>query len=295
MKFTARVYGEHAYTVINKRGGVGSLDETIAAALCSGKLFMLFDNVRGEFDSQLLESILRGTGSVPVRLPYREEVTVRTDRVITQFTSNSANFTKDLANRSIVTNNRKQPEGYQPKLPWGEDFIHLVESNQADYLGAVHAVVRKWILRGKPRTTESRHDFRAWVQSMDWIVQNIFALPPLMDGHVETKNRLGNKTLAWFREVVLTIVSKETGRLGVKLLASDIRDICGTHAISFPNARYDHITDSESANQYVGTLLSQVFKDSSEVNIEGHKAVRMLEYNPVRRKDDKTYKISARA
>ena len=169
-RFTTRIYGEHPYTVINKRGGVGSLDETIASALCSGKLFITVDNVRGDIDSQLLESTLRGTGAVPVRLPYRPEILVRTDRVIVQLSSNSANLTKDLANRCIITNSRKQSGDYRPRLPWGQEFIRLVEDKQPTYLGAVHAVVREWILRGKPRTNETRHDFRDWVQSLDWIV-----------------------------------------------------------------------------------------------------------------------------
>lgn len=207
--------------MINKRGGVGSLDETIASALCSGKLFITVDNVRGDIDSQLLESTLRGTGAVPVRLPYRPEILVRTDRVIVQLSSNSANLTKDLANRCIITNSRKQSGDYRPQLPWGQEFIRLVEYKQATFLGAVHAVVREWILRGKPRTNEARHDFRDWVQSLDWIVQNIFQLPPLMNDHTETLSRLSNKVSSWFREVVLGIV-RANKNLPVTVQATDI-------------------------------------------------------------------------
>jgi hypothetical protein len=189
------------------------------------QLLVIFDNVRGDFDSQLLESVLRGTGSIAVRLPYRAEVVVHTDRIITQFTSNKANLSPDLANRSIITNNRKQPQDYKPTLPWGPDFLHEVSSNQALYLGSVHTVVREWILKGKPRnTSEDRHSFKDWVQSLDWIVQNIFQLPPLMGNHAATQDLLSDITLSWFRDVVMGAVRSQ--QLDVRLQANDIREIC---------------------------------------------------------------------
>jgi DNA polymerase-1 len=274
MKIAARIYGENAYTVINKRGGVGSLDETLATALCSGRLFISIDNVRGEIDSQLLESTLRGTGSVPVRLPYRSEILVRTDRVIVQLSSNSANLTKDLANRCIITNSRKQSGDYRPHLPWGQEFIRLLEDRQPTYLGAVHAVVREWILRGKPRTHETRHDFRDWVQSLDWIVQNIFQLPPLMNDHSETQSRLSNKVFSWFREVVLGIV-RANKNLPVTVQATDIRDVCDAYSIVIPGLRGD--ADDEARNQFLGRLLAQVFSDSETVVVEEFSATRFLE------------------
>jgi DNA polymerase I-like protein with 3'-5' exonuclease and polymerase domains len=283
MKFTTRIYGEHAYTVINKRGGVGSLDETVASALCSGKLFITIDNVRGEIDSQLLESMLRGTGSVPVRLPYRSEILVRTDRVIVQLTSNSANLTKDLANRCIITNSRKQSADYRPQLPWGQEGIRRVELMQATYLGAVHAVAGEWILRGKPRTNETRHDFREVVQSADWIVQNIFQLPPLMNDHSEAQSRLSDKVLSWFREVVLGI-ARANKHLPVTVQAIDIRDVCDAYSIVIPGLRGD--ADDEARNQFLRRLLAQVFSDSETVVVEEFSATRFLEkgsHKPVKK------------
>jgi hypothetical protein len=101
-------------------------------------------------------------------------------------------------NRSIITNNQKQPLGYdsEAKLPWGEAFIRRIERKQAIYLGAVHTVLREWIQKGKPRTNEGRHNFSAWVQSVDWIVQNLFLLHPLMDDRAVSQEILSDKTLA---------------------------------------------------------------------------------------------------
>lgn len=68
-------------------------------------------------------------------------------------------------------------------------------------LGAVFAVIREWHRQGKPRTTESRHDFRTWARTLDWIVQNIFNSPPLLDGHDAIKRRLSSPSEAWVRQL----------------------------------------------------------------------------------------------
>lgn len=292
MKFTASIYGERAYTVINKKGGVGSLDESVASALCSGKLFILFDNVRGDFDSQLLESILRGTGTVSARIPYRAEVMTHTDRAIFQFTSNSANLTKDLVNRSIITNNQKQPPGYQSeaKLPWGEAFIRRIERKQAIYLGAVHTVLREWIQKGKPRTNEGRHNFSAWVQSVDWIVQNIFLLHPLMDDHLVSQEILSDKTLGWFRQVALA--SGQSNTLPVTIQAAGFNEICATYSISIPGLQNN--ASDEVRNQTIGRLLSRVFKASETVVVEKLRITRvtMPGGHSTQYKEAKRYTIS---
>jgi hypothetical protein len=71
-----------------------------------------------------LVTILLGTGSAPVRLPCRAEILVRTDRVIVHLSGNSANLAKDLANRCIITNSRKQsgPKALNDML-FCQDFL----------------------------------------------------------------------------------------------------------------------------------------------------------------------------
>jgi hypothetical protein len=58
MKIITAIYGETAYTIIKTQRGVGSFEESISAALLSGKLFCTIDNARGDFQSQMLESVL---------------------------------------------------------------------------------------------------------------------------------------------------------------------------------------------------------------------------------------------
>jgi hypothetical protein len=62
LRFTCALYGETAYPLAQKTGGVGSLDESFASALVAGRLFIAVDNVRGFLDSKIMESYLRGTG-----------------------------------------------------------------------------------------------------------------------------------------------------------------------------------------------------------------------------------------
>jgi len=274
MKFTALIYGEVAYTLVKRDAkherGVGSLGESIVSALLSGKLFILFDNIRGEFDSQLLENILRGTGSVAARVPYKAEVLTHTDRAIFQLTSNSAKVTQDLINRSIITNNIKQPDDYKGRaiLPWGEDFISEVKENQAVFLSAVHTVLGEWIRKGKPATKEARHNFKAWVQAMDWIVQNLFKLPPLMDDHSVSADVLTDKGMGWLREVILEISrrslrSPDKYPLPAVYQANDFRTICEEVGIEIPGGG----ETAETKNKAIGRILGPIFKASSSETV----------------------------
>jgi hypothetical protein len=267
MKFTALIYGEVAYTIVKRDAkherGVGSLGESIISALLSGKLFILFDNIRGEFDSQLLENILRGTGSVAARVPYKAEVLTHTDRAIFQLTSNSAKVTQDLINRSLIINNIKQPDDYKDRaiLAWGEGFIDEIKEQQTFFLSAVHAVLGEWIRRGKPATKETRHNFKAWVQAMDWIVQNLFGLPKLMDDHTVSVDVLTDKGMGWLREVVLEISrrnlqSPDKYPLPAAYRANDFRAICEEAGIEIPGGGMMSTTQ----NKRIGSILKPIFE-----------------------------------
>ena len=283
MKFTAMVYGEKAYSLAVTTRGTGGLDETIATALLSGKLFILIDNVRGEFNSQILETILRGSGSVAARVPYRKAVLSRTNRSCWQLTSNMASFTPDLANRSVVVSNQKRARGYeqQAKLPWGDLFYEHVKANQPKYLGAVHTVVDDWIRRGKPRTTESRHSFTAWVQSMDWIVQNTFHKPPLMQNHQQTQRVLTDPDHAWLRQIVLLLV-QSGATLPKAIQAHDMRELGELSSLQIPGLhRKDANEDTQ--NQVIGKVMSRIFKqaDSEEVGIDAYTVKRIKTLLPL--------------
>jgi len=307
-KMLAALYGETPYVITKTTGGVGSFDEKVSAALLSAKLFVIVDNARGDVDSQLLESILKGVGVVNVRVPYRGNLSVDARRCLWGLTSNVANFTRDLAARSIVVNHRKQAPGYKPQssLGWGDVVLVRLAAQRALYLGAVYAVVAEWIRRGKPRSDETRHAFRDWVQPMDYIIREILGLAPLMEGQEMARAILSNRAYGWLREVALKV--DETGQLGVPLQASAIGDLCEEEDITIPGLRETKaspLLHREDRNKQVGINLKKIFEDIPPIEnapkgtpeglrrleLEGYEVERWEERAPGETKPVKKYRI----
>jgi 5S rRNA maturation endonuclease (ribonuclease M5) len=221
-KLTAALYAQEVKTITQQKSGVGSMEESFNAALIRGSNFICLDNVRGKIDSPAFESFM--TENVySARVPYRENVEIDPRRVIVMMTSNKAEMTVDLANRCSTIRILKQPAGYEFK-PYPEgDLLEHVKANRKRFLGAVFSVVGAWHAAGKPKSNETRHDFRAWVQILDWIVQNLLEAGPIMDGHRATQERMTNPSLGWLREIALEAVKVK--KLGVWLQAKDILEL----------------------------------------------------------------------
>ena len=261
IRITATIYGESPYPVTRPDSGAkGSLDEEFGAALVSGKLFVCIDNLKGTLNSQKIESALKGTGEINVRLPYERNARVSTRHCIYQLTANAAHLSKDLVNRCIVVRSRKQPEDYKTraKLPWGmEPFLDYIRKNQARFLGAVYRVVDEWIFRGKPRTQEHRHDFAEWAQSLDWIVQNLLGLSPLLDDTKEIRERLSSPAWKWLRQICFAV--RKEGKLDQPLIASDLAEISQMHDLSIPNCRSDSIDENRPRKQ-IGLIMAGLYR-----------------------------------
>src|SRR4029077_5532827 len=161
--------------------------------------------LRGEISNQLLESAIRGEGKVAVRRSYSRTTQIETDHVYWMATSNKAQTTPDLANRSIITRLRKRPWDFQFRQYEGTDLLTHVERHSDYYLSCVFAVIREWHGRGKQRTDATGHDFRGWSQSLDWRGQNIFKLPALLEGHRDEQFRLSSPGLSFLRDVALLV------------------------------------------------------------------------------------------
>ncbi|MFO0836989.1 MAG: hypothetical protein U1D55_00560 [Phycisphaerae bacterium] len=83
------------------------------------------------------------------REPCSGNMAIETGRVLVMLTSNQADFTADLANRSSIVRILKQPEGYR-FLAYAEgDILDHVRAHQARYLGAVFAAVQAWYAAGR--------------------------------------------------------------------------------------------------------------------------------------------------
>lgn len=292
-KLIAAVYNETPSQITNSTGGVGSLDERVAAALITGRPIITLENFRGRIDSQTLESALRGIGRVTARA-LRTSVDVDCSPFLWQLSTNGAELTKDLANRSIITRIRKrEKDATYTKYPEGDLLAH-VKANQPQFLGAVQAFIRAWAEMGCPVTNDGRHDFRGWCQAMDWIVQNLAALPPLLDGHREEQDRTANPKLQWLRDVVNAVIVD--GYNGHGLTASDLGDVAEHHDLSLPGRRAG---STEPLEQAIGKTLGRLFRDAESdfIMVDGRRFTRQLieEWDPIKRmqRDRKHYVIES--
>jgi hypothetical protein len=282
-RIACAIYGKKPYVIARRENGVGSLDESISCALLSERPFICFENVRGIMDSQILESAIRGHGHVNVRVPHRGEVQLSTERVCWQLSSNQAATTRDLANRSVVTRIRKRPSDYQYRaFPEGDLLTH-VQRNCGYYLSSVFSVVQAWFKKGRPKTTDSSHDFREWSQSLDWIVQNIFSLPPLLNGHREEQQRISDPHLNWLRDISVAV--KQAQRFDEGLRVGELVDLAASRGVAAPG--HGRHADDDQLRMLAGRILNKIFSDSDIVNVGGFKVRHDLrkEYDAERRRE----------
>ena len=279
-KMIHAIYREHPSAITQAAGGVGSLDERVSRALITGRPFISFDNFRGRMDSQIMETAIRGLGKVAARA-LRAEADIDVTPFLWQLSTNGAELTRDLANRAVITRIRKRADTHQFQTYPEGDIVSHIKAHQPRYLGAVHAVIREWAAKGRPFTTERRHDFRRWCQSMDWIVQNIFGLPPLLDGHREEQMRTANPRLQWLRDIARAIIN--AGYAGESLTAADFGEAAEDHDLPLPGSK----ASSESIDMRVGRLLGRLFKDQEgdTISVDGMRITRVIahDYDPVRK------------
>ena len=203
-KLTAAIYGTKVGAMASNAKGVGSLDESFSSLVLSGAPFIALDNMRSRIDSPVIESFLT-EDTATLRIPYRAPVKVGTGRTVVMMTSNQAEATIDLANRSSIVRIQRQPVGYKFAQYEEGDVLSHIKANQAEYLGAVFAVVRHWHKAGKPKSEETGHDFRQWAGVLTWIIQSAFDEAPLLEGHRAAQERIASPNLSWLRHVATTV------------------------------------------------------------------------------------------
>ena len=260
------LYNESSYFVTAKTGGVGSVDESFAAALISGRPFICLDNFRGKLDSQNLEAFLTCPTLFPARIPHRGEALVDPKRFILQMSSNGLEATRDLANRASICRIRKRP-GFAYR-----DTLAELQRRQPYFLGCVFSLVGEWIASGKPRSKDCRHDFREWVQTLDWICQELVGCAPLMEGHTEAQERASNPALSWMRAVALAV--EADNRLGLPLIASELVELSELHGLEIPGKP----AGEDRAKRQVGMLAKQLFRDGDTLDVDGFTVARAVRY-----------------
>ncbi len=264
------VNGEPGTYINQRKGGVGSLDESIDGALVEGRPIIVLDNLRGSLNSPALESILTKDRH-KARTPYKSFVNVDTSRFCLFITSNGADFTPDMANRISVVRMRKLQNHKFRGDPEGLIDRHAA-ANVPRFLGAIHAVIKAWFEAGRPQTKETRHTFLAWCQSLDWIVQNIFGFAPLMDDHEAVRDRLCRPGLGFLR--LLSVAVERAEKLGEDLRAQELFNIAEEHQVDIPNANRAVYDDDSKGARIVGRVMARAFGDAMEVKLEEYRVTR---------------------
>lgn len=259
--------------VVNKQEGtgVGSLEEGFSSALVEGRPFIQFDNVRGKFSFQALESFMTATGTFSARPAYSKVIQVDPSRFMILISSNGYQTTPDLSNRSSIIRIFKRP-GYSFKTwaPGGKfrgGMREFIQDNQPRILGCIFSVVREWHRLGKQRTSDTRHDFRDWCQTLDWILQNIFHEAPLMDGHQAAQARVSNPDHTFLRQLALLLAKRK--QLDLPLRPSELFDICEEEGgIYIPGVHKDKLHEEKDFNTALGKLMKRVFGDEGRNEAE---------------------------
>lgn len=262
------VYAETPSIVTKKEGGVGSFDESLAAALISGRPFIQIDNVRNKLASQFFESVLTTPkmGTVACRTPHKPEVHIDPSRVIFHITSNGLEMTEDLANRACIVRIRKREKWNPPRFAEGGLLDH-VAANRHRFLGAVFHLVARWVEDGRKRTDDTRAPgrFREWGQTLDWIVQELAGCPPLLEGHEQVQARVSSPGLVWVRDIGMKIVAIHPDR-HESWTASNLVEFASEQGIPIPGTKDDG--DEGAASRAVGRIMGRLFGNSREVQAD---------------------------
>ncbi len=293
LKVIAACHGISAVIITQRKSGLGGLEEAFDAALIQAALMIFLDNIRQRLDSPQLESF-QTEPYYSARIPYRQHVQIETSKIILMMTSNQTELTKDLVNRSIAIRLLKQPQDYQ-FIEYSEgNLIEHIKAHQPRYQGAIFRIVQEWHQRGKPKTNETGHSFRPWVQVMDWIVQNIFELPPLLMGHTTAQQRMVNPTLTWIRDIALSLL--QHGQDGRWLRINEIVDLIIDEDILLPGLQRGGILTEDNRRavlQACGRKVSRCFRlaESDQITVDGIDITRREDISSLDRHKVRVYRF----
>ncbi len=272
------IFGQKYGMIAQKRGGVGSFDEALMEKLVAGNGFILFDNVRGKIDSPYLEACLTSEdGTIEARVPGVRSIIVDPRPVVFGLTSNAAELTTDLANRTMMTRIRKRPPGYVFKTWYDSsgnesDIREHIQSKQNYYQGCVNAILKDWWGGGAKRNPCTEHSFKQTIGALDYIVQNYFKLPPILDGHQVALERTTKPGMTWLRQIALKAADywHVTG-----WTAGKIAERCNADGFPIPGHSSEH--GDSTAAQKIGILMASSFGTADHIMIDAVRIERSID------------------
>jgi hypothetical protein len=253
-----KLYGLKLGYVPQKKGGVGSFDESLQSCLLKETGLVVFDNFRDKIDSEFLEMAITSTAPITARA-MRSEGSVDMRSKLLMMTSNGFHLTRDLNNRSVRIAIRKQPSDYSWKDWGGEntDLLEHLEKHRPKYIGALNAIIQMWVRQGMP-TLPVRHSFRRVVGALEWMVVNLFK-----EASVESSVQgTGSSALSWLKSLgeVAFGEARTAGELVNLAIAGGIK----------------HPKGGDWDAPSMGRLMGEVFGDSDEADAPDYTVTRTL-------------------
>jgi len=269
-KLIYAVWGIKTGIVNAKVGGLGGLEESFDRMLINGFFSILLDNLRGLVDSQKIESF-QTEDSYHARA-LRSEMIIDPRRIVVGATSNQANLTADLANRSVFIDILKQPADYQFQRVGDKSFLEYVKANRPLFQSAAFSILKCWWDGGYAQADNVPHDFKDWGRPMSAIIETTCCLPPLFDGHAQVRMEAVIPHLQWFRQVCLAV--RTAGRVGLGLAVNDIASILDQQGMPVPGAEggsFQSLLDPQRQQVFmsIGRKLGMVFGDRIQVQVGG--------------------------
>lgn len=107
------------------------------------------------------------------------------------------------------------------------------------------------------------HKQREWAGGMNWIVQRIFGLPPLTEGHDLLLQRMRNPLLGFLRELAIAM-NGDDRNLTIAGIISEARVNGVTVPVLNPGKN-----DSKAEQLHLGTQIQRLFGGRESLELEG--------------------------
>jgi 4-diphosphocytidyl-2C-methyl-D-erythritol kinase len=107
---------------------------------------------------------------------------------------------------------------------------------------------------------------------LDWIIQEIFKLPPLLEGHRSEQLRISSAGLSFLRDTALVVERAEM--FNQELSAAGLASLCEFAGIDVPGCPTG--ADSGAMARRIGSLIAPLFRESDSVEVEGFTVKRTV-------------------
>jgi hypothetical protein len=118
---------------------------------------------------------------------------------------------------------------------------------------------------------------------LDWIVQNVFKLPPLLEGHRAEQLRISSAGLSFLRELALVV--QKAGECTEHLSTTDLAIFCDADGIEVPGSAPG--ADTGVITRRIGSILGPLFREPGSIAVDGFLITRIIKpvYNEERKEN----------